>query len=166
MLKPLSKRSIRYLLIAVVVVSLGTAFWLVWRSVPDYSPIWHVEELYVSAVNERLYVSFEQWGVTYDRQLVIISTKPKRRSDYTPSEDYAFHTSDSPILYSINADTLTLYTAEPSAIPRRFTSRVQVKQRVVDLPHLQQMERDRKQLGLVKVGGPDYKPPSSSHAMD
>src|SRR5712691_9660526 len=105
MLKRLSKRSMRYLVgVLGVVLFLGAAFLLlVWRSVPDYSPVWHVEELYLPAANERLYVSIEQWGITYDRQLVIISTKPKRRSDYRPSEDYAFHTGDSPLLYGIHA---------------------------------------------------------------
>lgn len=145
----------------VLVVVLTSAFWLLWRSLPDYSPLRHVQELYVPAAAERLYISFEEWGVTYDRQVVTISTTAKGRTDYRADEDYAFHTADSPILYSIHGDTLLLYTVRLSPIPERFASKIQIRQVLVDHQRLLEMERNHEQLGLTKVGGPDYRMPTS-----
>lgn len=139
-----------YVLVIVLILLAGLGVFF-WYSIPDYSPIRQVEKLYFPETDEHIYITTEVWGVSYDRQIIIISTKARTRLDYQESEDYVFQ-AETPVFYEAHDDSLVVYTHHQSPVPEHFGSEVQIKQVVLGIEEIEEMTKNYKTMGLKKAG--------------
>lgn len=65
--------------------------------------------------------------MTYDNQIIIISTSPKKKFKPNPLTDYVYE-GLSPFYYKFNRDTLFVYTMILSKVPQNLRSKIKIVQ--------------------------------------
>lgn len=107
-------------------------YWFFSKLTESPYPVYNTVEL-VSTGNEKLFIESENWGVTGDSQLTIITTEDKGEFEVDSTRQIIFKGLD-PFLYRVSNDTLFLILGQKSKIPENFKSQWTIVQQEVDNP--------------------------------
>lgn len=106
-----------------------------------------VEELDFFQVKERLYLVQFLEGRNY--KITSISQSKKRKVNLDENKSFVYSAGET-LFYSINADTLVVYTMSKANVPKEFSSKIVVKQ--IEITNLKfiELKKNYKKMGLKK----------------
>jgi hypothetical protein len=140
-----------WLFIAIALVAIivyVVIYW--WRFTSAWQPVTNHVEIYIPDLNESIYVSKKVWGVSYDHQIVLISSQPKEKVNYDSETDYIYQGLSS-LFYKVAGRDLVIYTRKKSPIPKRFNSRANIVQVELDNQDMSTLRADYEKEGLKKI---------------
>ena len=127
----------KLIIIIVTILVLGLVVGLiVYNSFPEYKPKYIVKEIHSNTLNESIYLKKKSWGITYDHEIVVVSTLYDEKSVPDTTNDYIFL--DPEIFYKVNHDTLYVYTMSKAKEPNNFNSKIKVNQ--IELSNTEKMD--------------------------
>jgi hypothetical protein len=134
------------IIIGFAVVTGLIIYWLLSKVTDAFSPTYQKVEL-ISQDNEKLYIKTENWGVTGDSQLTIITTEDKREFEIDSTKQIIFRGLE-PFIYKVSGDTLFLVVRQESKIPIDFESTWAIIQKEVDNPTMIKTRKDYQYNGI------------------
>ena len=111
-----------------------------------FSPTYQTVEL-IPGRNEKLYIRTENWGVTGDSQLTIITTENNGDFEIDSSKQIIFKGLE-PFIYRVSGDTLFLVLRHEGKIPAGFGSTWKIIQKEVDNPMMMNTRRVDRYKGI------------------
>ncbi len=101
--------------------------------------------------NEVLYLKGKAWGVTDDKQVIVLSKSEDDNFDVSPNEEYIFK-GVSVLFYEVQGDTLRIYIEKKSLVPDNFITGFKIEQHQLANPELMHLYKTYKQKGIKKFG--------------
>lgn len=110
-----------------IITVLGiVVFFVVDNTFPKYDPEFTVKEIHSNILKKDIYLKKKSWGISYDSEVVVISTSPEKHFEPDSTKDYIFL--DPEIFYKVSQDTLYIYTMSKAKKPEKFDSQFKIKQ--------------------------------------
>jgi hypothetical protein len=137
---------------AVIVVIITALYFFFYKSVSGVGDSAHKEyKIDFPDLKETIYAEASMWGLTGDHMQILISrSTPTTGRKYDSTVDYVFY--EPTIYYKQETDTLTIYSASPSNVPKKFDSSVRVKQvQINGYDEAKKYEKNYEVLGLKKI---------------
>lgn len=121
-----------------------------WRFTSAWQPVVTHFEIQVPDLNESIFVSKKVWGVSYDHQIVLISSQAKEEVNYNSETDYIYQ-GLSTLLYKVAGRDLVIYTRKKSPIPKQFGSKVNIVQVELDNQSMGALKTNHEKEGLAEI---------------
>ncbi len=121
------------------------------RTTNAFSPTIIKETITSEKLDEVLYLKGKTWGVTDDKQIIVLSKSEDNNFDVSPSDEYIFK-GVSALFYEVQGDTLRIYLDEMSPVPGNFKTGFKIEQHQLENPELMQLYKTYKQKGIRKFG--------------
>jgi hypothetical protein len=102
-------------------------------------------------LDEVLYLKGKAWGVTDDKQVIVLSKSEENNFDVSPNDAYIFK-GLSVLFYEVQGDTLRIYLEEMSPVPYNFKTGFKIEQHQLANPELMQLYKTYQQKGIKKFG--------------
>ena len=127
------------ILLVVILVIGGIFLLIVFNDITEsFQPTYYRVELISSTDNSVIYKKSQNWGVTGDRQITVISTNGEREFEPDSTEEYIFD-GLGPFLYRVKGDSLILNVRSKVKIPNNFKSNWKIKQIETENPGMQDL---------------------------
>lgn len=142
------KRKVAIGVILGALIGVTIAYFVI--KIPDFEPV--VRKFQISTPNavEPIYVTAKNWGVSYDHQMILISTGKKEGVMYDPETDIKYD-GLSPLFSKFSGDTLQLFVRVASKIPDNFYAKVPIRQFILTNVEMQRLVRNYKRLGYTRL---------------
>jgi hypothetical protein len=89
-------------------------------------PVSEKRQIYFPKKMTSLYLKSNNWGLTYDHKITVISTDSDLEFKADSISEYIFHGFDG-LIYKVQNDTLKIYTRQQPEIPPKFESEINVE---------------------------------------
>jgi hypothetical protein len=89
-------------------------------------PVSTKKQIYFPNKMTSIYLKSNNWGLTYDHKITVISTDYDLEFKADSISEYIFHGFDG-IIYKTENDTLKIYSRQQPKIPPKFESEIKVK---------------------------------------
>jgi hypothetical protein len=127
------------ILLFVILVIGGIFLLIVLNDITEsFQPTYSRVDLISSTDNSVVYIKSQNWGVTGDRQITVISTNGVREFEPDSTEEYIFN-GLGPFLYHVKGDSLILNVRSKVKIPNNFKSSWKIKQIETENPEMQDL---------------------------
>jgi len=120
------------------------------RSTPQWEPVISRIEINIPDLNESVYVTKKIWGVSYDHQIILISSQPKKEVKYDPETDYLYE-GHSTLFYKVDGRDLKIYTRKRAHPPQHFDSEVNIVQIELDNVGMNKLKENYEKEGLKEI---------------
>jgi archaellum component FlaF (FlaF/FlaG flagellin family) len=100
-----------------------------------YEPIYSIKKIHSDALNEDIFIKKNNWGVSSNHEVVVISTSGQEKFEPDSTKEYVFKTE---FFFKSVKDSLYVYTRVKSKAPISFNSKFKIKQ--VELDNSEMME--------------------------
>jgi hypothetical protein len=101
-------------------------------------------EIKSNQFNEVLFIKTQNWGLTGDNQITIISPTNDIDFDKKETEDYYIFNGLEPFLYRQSNDSLILYLRTKVKTPKNFKTKWKIIQNIADNPELMNLHQDKR----------------------
>ncbi|MCP4705339.1 MAG: hypothetical protein GY865_12075 [candidate division Zixibacteria bacterium] len=130
--------------IGYVLFSFYYLFFIAWA--PEYKYF----EITSPINNDSLFVKKKNWGMTYDHQIVFISSQPKQDDEYNPHYDYMYRGLQG-LLYKVSNDTVYIYASTLSPTPDSFSSQLVIIQVEIYYDKMHEFQKDSYKKGMTRI---------------
>lgn len=137
--------------VVILVVAVFVFIYLDKKSTSAFSPTITQEIIVSNKLDEVLYLKGKAWGVTDDKQVIVLSNSEEHNFDVSPNDAYIFK-GLSVLFYEVQDDTLRIYLEEMSPVPSNFKTGFKIEQRQLENRELMQLYKTYKQRGIKKFG--------------
>jgi hypothetical protein len=137
--------------IVVLVVAFAFFIYIDKRTTNAFSPTITKEIIVSKELGEVLYLKGKAWGVTDDRQIIVLSKSEENNFDVSSKDEYIFK-GVSVLFYEVQGDTLRIYIEEISPVPDNFNTGFKIEQHKLENPELMQLYKTYKKKGIKKFG--------------
>ncbi len=107
-----------------VIIILAFIFY---NAFPDYEVKYEIKEIKFQNDSSPIFIKRKVWGITYDNQIIVISSSPKKKFDSDSTTDYVYE-GLSPFYYKFFKDSLFVYTMKKSDVPKNLKTGVKIIQ--------------------------------------
>lgn len=137
--------------VVILVVSVFIFIYLDKRFTDAFSPTITKEVITSEKLDEVLYLKGKAWGVTDDKQVIVLSKSEENNFDVSSNDTYIFK-GLSVFFYEVRGDTLRIYLEEMSSVPDNFKTEFKIEQYQLANPELMKLYKTYKQKGIKKFG--------------
>ena len=120
-----------------LIIVLGIVFYNNLSS-EDNTPVVLVKKIYSPKLRDSIFLKKISWGLTYDNEIIVVSTSSSLSIEPNPKKEYVFLTSE--IFYKVSNDSLYIYTSQSVKNPIYFKSRFRVIQKVLSNPEMMNLK--------------------------
>lgn len=106
-----------------------------------------IVEVKYPQLNESIYLKNEKRGLNYE--MTAISTSSRKKIENSNDKSFKYKSGETIFYKSIN-DTLLVYTMNKVGYPKKFKSKVYIKQMEISNPEFIELRNKYKELGLSK----------------
>ena len=149
MIKIGDKMKIIYIII--IIFSLYLIWFVYGKSKLDHQPEIFVNKIHSNYLNEDLFIKKVSWGLTYDHNIIILSSSFKNTIEPDLTSEYVFLSSE--IFYRLTNDSLLIFTSLKAKVPLSFSSNIKIIQYELKNFEVMNLRKDnnykRKELEII-----------------
>jgi hypothetical protein len=145
------KKRIFFISIPIVVILATIGIYFNWDNKNDYFQT-TITKLPLKKGYPPVFIKRTVWGLTGDKQVIVISNVDNKRFKGQKSNEYVYEGLFE-MFYKLQRDTLFIYTLISSPVPNEFSTPYKIIQVELNNPELIDLiENDKyKQIGLIKI---------------
>jgi hypothetical protein len=139
--------------IAALILVIGFAFYHYVNSRINnaFTPTITKEVVKSDVLDESLYLMSKSWGMTDDKQIIVLSNSEETNFDPKSKNEYVF-SGLSVFFYEIKTDTLKIYIEKKSPMPINFKTKFKIEQHELENSDLMRLYKTHKEKGIKMFG--------------
>jgi hypothetical protein len=122
-------------LIIGIIIILAFIFY---NAMPDYKAKYDVKEIKSQSVISPIFIKRKVWGITYDNQIIVISSSAEKEFNPDSTMDYIYQ-GLSPFYYKFYKDSLFIYTMKKSDVPQNLKTGIKIVQVELENPEMMRL---------------------------